>query len=164
MKYTTQGGNANKAGKLFEANIKGHFVDRGFIFVEPSEVLRGLANGDDLLLFGDKWYSTQLACERNLYQAKFKADVFVFEKEHWPNGLIIECKYQELGGSVDEKYVFTVMSLKELKHRDTLLILGGNGARNCAVNWMKDQQDKKGQFRFFGGSEQFYNWLHKLLK
>jgi hypothetical protein len=157
----TQGGNANKTGALHEAQVKAVFDAWGFKSLDNRVVLNAITIGDPLSSLGERWYTTQLAHFRNLYSAKFKSDLFVYDTQHWPNGLLIECKYQALGGSVDEKYVFTVLSLKNLPPPSAMVLTGG-GARNCAISWIRGQETPK--FKFFGSSEQFSNWIHKKLR
>ena len=163
MRPTTQGGNANKSGEILENQIVAVFTAHGFKKVEAKEVLALMARGEPLSTFGDRWLTTQLAAYKNLYGAKFKTDVFVFEETLWPKGLVVECKYQRDGGSVDEKYVFTVMSLLNLPG-DTLMLLTGGGARNCAIQWISDQQTKARRFTFCGSHDQFNNWVSRKLK
>lgn len=54
-------------------------------------------------------------------------------------GLIIECKYQETGGSADEKFPYTVLSLKKTGVPAILLLIGA-GAKRKAVDWCIRQQ------------------------
>lgn len=158
---STQGKSATKTGRILESQVCSVFKGSGFKFIDSREVLTLITHGDDMNLFGEKWYTTQIAIERNLYKAKFKSDLFVFHYDVWPVGIHIECKYQGMGGSVDEKYVFTVQSLKNLKAPSLLLVTGG-GARNCAIEWIRSQETKR--FKFCASLDQFNNWIHKTIK
>ena len=158
---SSQGSNAKKTGNILESQVAAVFEHSGFKNINSATVLMAIVNGDDLSSLGSRWYTTQIACERNLYKAKFKTDIFVFCDTNWPKGLHIECKYQGMGGSVDEKYVFTAMSLKKLKSPSMLIVTGG-GARNCAIEWIRSEETKT--FKFCASLDQFNNWVHQRIK
>ena len=156
-----QGGKtANRTGALFEAQIKPVLLGHNYEFVPPSEALSAIKRGDEMSALGDKWFTSQIALERNIYKAKFRTDFFLFNAGKFPLGMHIECKWQGSAGSVDEKYVFTVLSLKALLS-ESVLILDGDGARRGAVEWIKSEEKKGGRFRFFGSISQFNNWAVK---
>jgi hypothetical protein len=58
-----------------------------------------------------------------------------------PNGLIIECKWQQAAGSVDEKYPFTVFNIMKIAV-PTIILLDGGGYKPAAMVWLKDQVGK----------------------
>ncbi|MDR1366092.1 MAG: hypothetical protein LBJ03_03330, partial [Holosporales bacterium] len=55
---------------------------------------------------GGKQYSRQPWCGESFYGSLRKCDFLIMNREKFPNGLIIECKWQESVVSVDEKYPF----------------------------------------------------------
>lgn len=56
----------------------------------------------------------------------------------FPDGLIIECKWQQSNGSVDEKYPFTVYNILKIGV-PTIILLDGKGYKRQAMEWLKSQ-------------------------
>ena len=55
------------------------------------------------------------------------------------SGLIIECKWQESGGSVDEKFPYLNMNIQNSYPAPTIVVIGGEGMKEGAINWLKQQ-------------------------
>jgi PD-(D/E)XK nuclease superfamily protein len=70
----------------------------------------------------------------NVYEGSMRLDFYLCHPTKHPRGLIIELKYQERGGSLDEKLYFTVNSLLGTPI-PSLLLLVGNGFKRPAVRW-----------------------------
>ena len=60
-----------------------------------------------------------------------------------PGKLIIECKWQQIAGSVDEKYPYTVQNIRERYPCRTIILLDGNGYKPGAKEWLCSQVDDK---------------------
>jgi hypothetical protein len=89
-------------------------------------------------------------------------DFFVTSAPGFPDGLIIESKWQERSGSVDEKLTFLERNIKARFPCPAIVICGGGGAREGMVEWMKNQVDGIkliGVFSF----EEFLTWANKNL-
>jgi len=67
-------------------------------------------------------------------------DFFIWHPWKHPYGLIIEIKYQEIPGSVDEKFPYAIANLKAAGIPSILLVFG-DGARREAKAWCMRQQD-----------------------
>ena len=61
-------------------------------------------------------------------------------RRHVANTLIIECKWQQSGGSVDEKYPFALFNIFKIGV-PTIILLDGGGYKQAAMKWLKDQVD-----------------------
>jgi len=48
----------------------------------------------------------------------------------------IECKWQAVSGSVDEKYPYLLESMKGVKETNVLIICGGGGAKPQSITWL----------------------------
>jgi hypothetical protein len=130
-----------------EAMIEAMLVQAGF--PQATDKLKrsfqqgAIGFGDEEL--GPRWYMRNVKRFRNLYGVGFFADFVVYDERSFPAGLVIESKQQDQAGSVDEKYVFTVMSLKALHGLYgglcAWLVFGGDGARAVALDWMRAQED-----------------------
>ena len=155
-----QGGTtANRHGKQLEQMVETILLGRGYRKLsqkEKSQQAKALFIDS---LFNDPWFSPQMKLELNLYGAEFTSDFAVYHPEKYPKGILMECKWQGSGGSVDEKYVFTVLSINKFAGFK-ILILGGEGARKKAKLWIADQAKKKKDFEFFDSMDAFTQWAN----
>ena len=56
----------------------------------------------------------------------------------------IECKWQQVAGSVDEKLPYLYLNTIEAMPEDTIMILiDGNGWKTGAIKWLKDAVNQK---------------------
>lgn len=85
---------------------------------------------------GGKQFAQQVPCGTSIYETKRKCDFLILNKEKWPDGLIIECKWQQSNGSVDEKYPFTVFNIIKIGV-PTIILLDGKGYKKAAKVWLK---------------------------
>jgi hypothetical protein len=134
----TGGGQANKTGSVLELFIKRILEDNGYTLF-PNHRDQLFSNRKTV---GGKQYSTQVPCGTSIYESPRKCDFLVMNNEKFPEGLIIECKWQQSAGSVDEKYPFTVFNILKIGV-PTIIILDGNGYKKTAMKWLKDQADPK---------------------
>ena len=79
---------------------------------------------------------------QSIYKTPLTLDLYIYHPWKHPEGLIIEGKYQENSGSVDEKFPYVIENLRQTGKRCILMLLGG-GARKEAVQWCLEQQDDK---------------------
>lgn len=91
---------------------------------------------------GGKQYAKQVPCGMSIYETKRKCDFLVINKEKFPEGLIIECKWQQSNGSVDEKYPFALFNIFKIGV-PTIILLDGGGYKPSAMKWLKEQADPK---------------------
>lgn len=87
-------------------------------------------------------YSTQVTIGNNICDTALKCDFLLFHLRKWPKGLVIEAKWQQVEGSVDEKYPFLVLSIRKSLF-ETILLLDGGGYRPGAEQWLRRQTDSK---------------------
>lgn len=156
-----QGGyHANINGRTLENTVKGVLDSKGFRCLSLEEKKLLVRSDGNVPGFKDRWYCPQVRLERNLYGSKYTSDFLVYDSVKFPRMLHIEVKWQGSSGSVDEKYVFTALSLLEFRG-DTLLILGGGGARQGAVQWLSALSSKnRKNFKFIGGIDTFIQWAN----
>ena len=101
----------------------------------------------------------QASVRESIYGNPVKAD-FVAWGPAFKTGLIVECKTQSTAGSVDEKYPFTIMTMKNVARINSCksaLFLTGGGSRACVINWLKNEQTS--DTRFFVEQADFLKWL-----
>ncbi len=130
----TGGGQANKTGSVLELFIKRLLEDNGYTAF-PNHRAQLFENRKSV---GGKQYATQVPCGTSIYESPRKCDFLVMNQDKFPNGLIIECKWQQSAGSVDEKYPFTVYNIAKIGV-PTIILLDGNGYKKTAMAWLKGQ-------------------------
>ena len=137
---------ANKSGKDLENEIAELLHDQGFTELDPTQKKQMLDNGGPMPHLTAPWFAQQVRLFRNLYNAKMVTDFYCWHPDV-SKGFVIEVKWQSSAGSVDEKYVFTVLSLKKLQTH-SILVLEGGGCRTDAVKWIRGQEKTTGTRTF----------------
>jgi hypothetical protein len=138
---TTNNGTAGKA------NHTGNQLER---FVEQALQAHGYTEFwnhrsqafENRKVIGGKQYLKQLPCGRTIYQTVRKVDFLIVNRPKFPADLIIECKWQQSKGSVDEKYPFLLYNIIKTGV-PTVVLLDGNGYSKSAKKWLADQADKE---------------------
>ncbi len=142
-----QGGStANRNGDILEHQIEALLQKKGYI----AGILDGMG------------YARQYRKFSNIYGVPWRLDFFVVHPGKWPDGLAIESKWQSSGGSADEKLFFAVRSLEALPCPG-VLIIGSDGARDCAVNWCKSAALVNPQLTVLHGLDSVLKWAQGAL-
>ncbi|MBP9016445.1 MAG: hypothetical protein KBG17_01710 [Paludibacteraceae bacterium] len=69
---------------------------------------------------------------------------FLLISEKFNLKIRIECKWQQVAGSVDEKLPYLYLNTIEAMPEDTIMILiDGNGWKTGAIKWLKDAVNQK---------------------
>lgn len=126
-----QGRKANSNGRTFEQLIAQSLRSRGYLecVIAPDPARQAF------------FVHQFKGAFESIYQTPMTVDFYVWHPDKFPKGLIIECKYQEINGSADEKFPYTVYSLKKTGI-PVILLLIGQGARRAAVDWCVRQQSE----------------------
>lgn len=135
------GATANHNGDILEHQIEALLQKKGYRVGD----LNGIG------------YARQYRKFTNIYGAPWRLDFFVIHSEKWPDGLAIESKWQSSGGSADEKLFFAVRSLEALPCPG-VLIIGSDGARDCAVNWCKSAALANPRLTVLHGLDNVLKW------
>lgn len=112
--YMTDGKKANKNGKHAETFVACMLKENGISFKKKCVV-------------GTTLYGTELIPD------------FILP-DHM---ILIDVKWQQTGGSADEKYPFLVANLKRQDNYRSIIVVDGGGAREKTISWMRDQIDDK---------------------
>jgi hypothetical protein len=131
-----------KTGRSFEKNIEAQLLNLGYKKVKSSKFLELSKHSNE------KMFASQFNLGKNIYKTKQIVDFIITRADDTP--LVIQAKWQQSKGSVDEKFPFLVINLKEESPFDSLIVIDGGGYRSDAVTWMKQQIDNKllGVFSF----------------
>lgn len=136
---TNNGGQqANHSGNALERFVEHTLMERGYTeFINHKDQIFAMRN-----TIGGKQYSKQPHCGKSIYDTDRKCDFLIMNLEKFPDGLIIECKWQQASGSVDEKYPFTVHNIMKMGV-PTVILIDGGGYKKQALTWLKEQAGKE---------------------
>lgn len=128
-----QGGKtANKTGVNLEKFIEDTLKRLGYTFIESSKFAPAMYLKQPI-------YSHQVKMGTNIYGLQNEFDFAVYHPEKHPEGLIIEAKWQQSQGTVDEKFPYLVINIQTKYPYKTVLVLDGNGYRKGAEKWVRSQ-------------------------
>lgn len=126
----TQGGIANKQGRVLESTIVSVFSNHGFREVKHSDwIKKPQAFGEEILIRGAPYTS--------IYGHSAKTE-FLAVSKRLSKTVRIECKWQQSAGSVDEKFPYLYLNcVQAMPENEIIIILDGGGAKTHAVNWLR---------------------------
>ena len=158
------GKKANWTGKNFENFVYDNLIRMGFQFIDNKEFERAMGfhlfSQSNFIQFPDssvsQWFTTQFNLTDTIYGTKWKVD-FLLHNVKRRKSLVIECKWQQSPGSVDEKYPYLVANIKSQSPYPAIIILDGDGYKPNAKEWLKTQVDEK-LIGVFNMSE-FFKWI-----
>lgn len=104
-------------------------------------------------------YAKQFELCESVYGHIIKCDFILYHPKKWSECLVIESKWQQVSGSVDEKYPYTVLNLKQQSPIQSIIVVDGNGQKAGSVTWLRAQTDQK-LLHVFGMAE-FQKWINK---
>ncbi len=143
---------ANYTGKVLETFVWNRLVERNYQFVDKTKFKAAMYLEQPI-------FSAQVDIGTSIYGTKRKCDFAIYHPEKWPEGLVIECKWQERSGSTDEKYPFAVLNIKMQSPYKTILLLDGGGYKKSAEQWVRNQVD--GKLLHVFNMSQFQTWVNK---
>ncbi len=155
----TQGGRANQAGRILEINVESILSGHGYFQV-------GNHVSQDFLLTANllkKRYAKQVIIGSGIYQTSLKVDFYVVGLPRMPSGLIIECKWQESGGSVDEKFPYLNLNIQTSYPAPTIVVIGGEGMRAGAIQWLRQQVEVNKNLLAVQTLDRFIAWTNQNL-
>jgi len=131
------GKQANVTGNALERFVEHVLIEHNYTeFVNHKNQVFAMRH-----IIGGKQYSKQSYCGQSIYGTIRKCDFLVFNQDKFPDGLIIECKWQQSAGSVDEKYPFAVHNIIKIGV-PTIILIDGDGYKKAAFEWLKGQAGK----------------------
>jgi hypothetical protein len=131
---SSSGARANRTGNQLERFVEQALQDRGYIEVPNHKYQlftdRHTASG--------RQYARHVPVDTTVYGTKRVCDFLIVNEALFPGGLIMECKWQQSGGSVDEKYPFLVLNVVKT-NVPTIILLDGSGYKIGAKQWLQRQ-------------------------
>jgi len=146
-----QGTRANFTGNQLEELIYFTLEKKGYKFVEKQKF--------DMARYIDQpIFTIQYPIARSVYDTQLYCDFILFHPEKYPDCLVIESKWQQSGGSVDEKFPYLVLNIRDQYPCATVVLLDGGGYKKGAEKWLRDQEDEKLTHIF--NMVQFQKWAN----
>ncbi|MCF4968762.1 PD-(D/E)XK nuclease superfamily protein [Nostoc sp. CMAA1605] len=153
----TPGARANQAGKILESNVDAVLTAYEYFQIGSHITKEYLLNASLL----NKRYGKQVSIGNGIYNTALKVDFYVIGTPTIPGGLIIECKWQESGGSVDEKFPYLNLNIQEYYPAPTIVVIGGEGMRGGAIDWLKQQVKHNHNLIAVYTLDRFIAWANK---
>ena len=132
-----QGRQANITGRMSENQIRERIKSAGYMEIKNKDFSIHTKS------FFNNIFVRQCLIGTGIYGTKLYADLLLYHKEKHPNKLAIEIKWQQVSGSVDEKFPYIVENIKKKFPCSGIIILDGNGYKKGAKKWLEDQVDNK---------------------
>ena len=130
----SSGTQANKTGDVLELFVQRLLQDNGYaeFWNHKDQVFANRHN------IGGKQYAKEVVIGKSIYDTDVRCDFLILNRDKFPEGLAVECKWQQSSGSVDVKYPYNVFNILKIG-LPTIIIIDGNGARKKAVDWLRSQ-------------------------
>ena len=147
----TQGMEANRAGRILEIIVERTLREYG---VHVCPYSHEQDNGDllaSVLLIRDVPYT-------NLYGGTSRSE-FVLDDKVRKRRVRIECRYQRVAGSVDEKFPYFISNAEDcMPEGEVVLVVDGEGAKPEAKEWLRAQAAKSQKDIRVVNMNQFLVW------
>ena len=152
MNTKSSGTVANENGLTLEDFIENSLVRKGYKLIDKNKF-------DAAQYLKQPIYSKQYLVGQSIYENDMFCDFILYHPEKYPVCLVIESKWQQSGGSVDEKFPYLVLNIKAQTPYKTVVILDGGGYKANAAKWLRNQVDDM-LIHVFDMAE-FQKWVNK---
>lgn len=122
---------ANYTGNILESFISERLKEKGYGFVEKNKFKAATYLGQPI-------YTRQFLIGESIYGTGQYADFLIYHPKKHPGCLVIESKWQQTSGSVDEKFPYLTENVKKYPY-STIILLDGNGYKKQAEAWLRGQ-------------------------
>ena len=136
---------ANRSGRRLEDNASDILLERTYEFVPRERFFPACVLDQPI-------FTRQYETGKDIYGRRRRVDVILHHPRLWSDCLVIQCKWQATGGSVEEKYPFEVLSIA-MNEFDTIVILDGDGYSKGARQWFQGQAGKNKLLHVFRFSD-----------
>lgn len=130
----SSGTKANRTGNVLEQTVESLLKQHGY--TEFANHKRQVFDARNTI--GGKQYAKHVYVGKTIYESDRIVDFLVINPELFPDSLIIECKWQQATGSVDEKYPFLAANIAKTAV-PTIVLLDGSGYKKTAEAWLRSQ-------------------------
>jgi hypothetical protein len=123
-----QGQESNHSGTFLEDVVEKEFRKRGVHIGLWGE------GGGTHYLFGDHQLLKHVPY-RSIYGCQSRSE-FLYMRRQPDIQVRIECRWQQVSGSVDEKFPYFLANARHVPERNVWLIVDGKGAKAQAIKWL----------------------------
>ena len=130
----TDGTKANSTGNTLEQTVKSTFSSKGFEVISYKEWEKKPEKFGKRLLLTNAPYTS-------IYGHNGKTEFLLIDQD---TNIRIECKWQQVAGSVDEKLPYLYLNcIETMPENDIIVLIDGNGWKKGAINWLKEAVDQR---------------------
>lgn len=141
---------ANLNGATFEARIAELLCGCGFSQANNREIFASRTNLQPR-------YEQHAPAGLTIYGRNRFVDFLVTGARDYPQGLILECKWQSSAGSVDEKFPFLCANITKTRV-PTVVLLDGGGYSPGAAAWLRSQSGSAPYLEAVLSTVEFEGW------
>ncbi|MBD2507006.1 hypothetical protein H6G91_06950 [Nostoc muscorum FACHB-395] len=135
----TQGARAVTSGNVLEKAVEGTLLGHGYVQVgfdlPKKQRLACLLSSNHI----PKRYARQVYIGAGIYGSYIYVDFYIIGATSVSSGLIIECKWQQTSGSVDEKLPYLNLNIQNCYPAQAVVLIDGGGMKPQAVSWLGKQ-------------------------
>lgn len=158
-----QGGRAVISGNVLENTVEVILQTHGYL-----EICRDLPKKRrrDWLVYSTeprKRYARQVYIGAGIYGTDIYVDFYIFNAASIPDGLIIECKWQQAGGSVDEKLPYLNLNIQACYPSPAVVLIDGEGMKKGAIDWLTKQVGTNSNLLGVHNLSRFISWANNHL-
>jgi hypothetical protein len=146
------GQTANRTGDRLETFIEHTLTEHRYTKIEPVRFVPAMSLEQPI-------YSRKVKIGTSIYDLPSEYDFAIYHPKKHPEGLIIEAKWQQSQGTVDEKFPYLVTNIQFKYHYKTIVVLDGGGYRKGAERWIRSQVGNK-LLAVYNMAE-FQTWVNK---
>ena len=143
----TQGGKANKSGKILEEFVTNTLTSRGFRTISHKSWLNLPEQGKSgrYLINNAPYTSIYSTVGENAGKTTRQSrSEFIIADDQSDTFCRVECKWQAVSGSVDEKLPYLYLNAVEAwQESEIIILIDGNGWKNNAIAWLKKAVDER---------------------
>jgi len=127
---------ANDSGNVLEQTVKSVFSTKGFTKVLYRDWSKNSEKyGKEVLLLNVPFTT--------IYEHKGTTE-FRLISEKYGMDIRIECKWQQVSGSVDEKLPYLYLNcIEAMPEKNIIIVIDGGGWRKGAIKWLREAVQKR---------------------
>ncbi|MEC4985189.1 MAG: PD-(D/E)XK nuclease superfamily protein [Oscillatoria sp. PMC 1068.18] len=135
----SQGSRAVTSGNVLENTIESILQTHKYYQVGTNVSKKKRQNYLSNASLLQKRYARQVFVGNGIYDTEIYVDFYIIGVSMVPEGLIIECKWQQSSGSVDEKLPYVNLNIQNCYPAPAIVVIDGGGMKPGAIKWLKSQ-------------------------
>lgn len=108
-----------------------------------------------------KRYSREVEVGTGIYDIAIHVDFYIIGLPSFNSELIIECKFQQTSGSVDEKFPYLNLNIQNCYPAPAIVLIEGQGIKQGAIDWFKEQVNHNSNLRGVYNLSSFHEFASK---